>query len=83
MENNERYFADDRELGMGRPITRRDFLNGVAVGSSAALAHMLGPMDLYAAAQDNPGCYPPCSPACAIATMGLMKSPTLCATECF
>jgi spermidine dehydrogenase len=27
----------DRELGMGREITRRDFLNGVAVGTSGAL----------------------------------------------
>jgi spermidine dehydrogenase len=59
MQTNDRFSTSDRELGMGRPITRRDFLNGVAVGSSAALAHMLGPMDLYAAAQDNPGYYPP------------------------
>jgi spermidine dehydrogenase len=27
----------DRELGMGREITRRDFLNGVAVGAGASL----------------------------------------------
>lgn len=28
---------NDRELGMGREITRRDFLNGVAVGAGASL----------------------------------------------
>ena len=44
---------------MGRPITRRDFLNGVAVGGSGALAHLLGPESLRAAAQDNPDYYPP------------------------
>ncbi len=27
----------DRDLGMGRPITRRDFLNGMAVGVGAAM----------------------------------------------
>ena len=26
----------DRELGMDRPITRRDFLNGVALGVAGA-----------------------------------------------
>ena len=29
----------DRELGMGRRITRRDFLNGVAVGIGALGPH--------------------------------------------
>jgi len=57
--NNDRFSASDRELGMGQSITRRDFLNGVAIGGSAALAHMLGPTDLHAAAQDNPSYYPP------------------------
>jgi hypothetical protein len=27
----------DRELGMGRPIKRRDFLNGVVVASLASM----------------------------------------------
>jgi spermidine dehydrogenase len=54
----------DRELGMDRPITRRDFLNGVAVGIGGAfLGGALGPLgpDLAAAgfAQDAPGYYPP------------------------
>jgi spermidine dehydrogenase len=56
-----------RELGMNREITRRDFLNGVAVGAGAALA--VGPFaagKLLAAGildqsenQNSPGYYPP------------------------
>jgi len=49
----------DRELGMSRRITRRDFLNGVsmAVGGSA-LASSIGPFPALAA--DHPGsAYPP------------------------
>ena len=54
----------DRELGMHRNITRRDFLNGMAVGAGGVLA---GPwlQGLLAAetsgpsAQDRPGYYPP------------------------
>jgi spermidine dehydrogenase len=39
----------DRELGMSRKITRRDFLNGIAVTAGAAA---LMPWDLAAAGQD-------------------------------
>jgi spermidine dehydrogenase len=50
---------DDRELGMKRNITRRDFLNGVAVTAGAALM----PWQLLAAGDDDPekssGYYPP------------------------
>ena len=54
----------DRMLGMGRPITRRDFLNGIASGATAAAA---GPLfaaglpqtQLPAAAQVAAGYYPP------------------------
>jgi hypothetical protein len=28
---------DDRELGMDRPITRRDFLNGVGVAAASTV----------------------------------------------
>ncbi len=55
----------DRKLGMDRNITRRDFLNGVAVGASGAVAgSMLPGFALEAlggstAAQDQPGYYPP------------------------
>jgi spermidine dehydrogenase len=30
--------SEDRDLGMGRPIARRDFLNGIAVGVAGACA---------------------------------------------
>ena len=51
----------DRELGMGCPIGRRDFLNGVAI---AAGAFVTGGLPTLAEAasrfpQDEPGYYPP------------------------
>jgi spermidine dehydrogenase len=54
----------DRELGMSCPITRRDFLNGVAVGAGGLLASGWMPELLRAAEnelspQDRPGYYPP------------------------
>src|SRR6266436_839320 len=53
----------DRELGMSREITRRDFLNGVAVGTSAAAAESWLPGLAWAAGdlapQNKPGYYPP------------------------
>jgi len=55
----------DRELGMFRSITRRDFLNGVAIGAGAAATSSLLPSLAWAesaadlAAQDKPGYYPP------------------------
>jgi spermidine dehydrogenase len=53
----------DRELGMDRSITRRDFLNGVAIGAGGVLATgWLSGFDadvLAAFAQDAPGYYPP------------------------
>jgi spermidine dehydrogenase len=63
-DNDERQKQRDRELGMDRPITRRDFLNGVAIGIGAAMVGSgLGPLawDAQAAgfAQDAPGYYPP------------------------
>src|SRR5438874_2918138 len=57
--------ADDKKLGMDRQITRRDFLNGVAVGASGAVAESvlpsfaLGTLTPSLAAQDQPGYYPP------------------------
>jgi spermidine dehydrogenase len=52
-----------RRLGMGRPITRRDFIDGIAVSaalapSSRALA-AVGAEIVGTAAQDRPGYYPP------------------------
>ncbi|MDR3507831.1 MAG: NAD(P)-binding protein [Caulobacteraceae bacterium] len=54
----------DRELGMGRRIQRRDFLQGGLIGAGAALTGGLSPALAQAAeaeraAQDQPGYYPP------------------------
>jgi spermidine dehydrogenase len=55
----------DRTLGMDRNITRRDFLNGVAVGTGGAIAGSMMPgfaweaFGVSTAAQDQPGYYPP------------------------
>ncbi|MGB2890160.1 MAG: FAD/NAD(P)-binding protein [Candidatus Acidiferrales bacterium] len=55
----------DRYLGMDRPISRRDFLNGVAVGVGGALASAWvpgfewPPETAEKFAQDQPGYYPP------------------------
>jgi spermidine dehydrogenase len=58
---------NDRDLGMGREITRRDFLNGVAAGVGGTLAGgIFGAQELLAAAaldefapEKAPGYYPP------------------------
>ena len=49
----------DRELGMKRNITRRDFLNGIAVTAGAALMpwHLLAAGDVDP--EKSPGYYPP------------------------
>jgi spermidine dehydrogenase len=55
----------DKKLGMDRPIGRRDFLNGVAIGIGSTMAggFLPGPEWLAEAteqfAQDKPGYYPP------------------------
>jgi len=52
-----------RRLGMGRRITRRDFLDGVAVSAVlAASSRALAAVDregVGTAPQDHPGYYPP------------------------
>jgi spermidine dehydrogenase len=58
---------DDRRLGMGSPITRRDFLNGVAVGIGGAMAGWMSADLETLAAQGPAGTYPP-------ALMGLRGS---------
>jgi spermidine dehydrogenase len=56
---------EDKQLGMNRRITRRDFLNGVAVGAGGAAACSALPELVWAApgsrraAQDRPGYNPP------------------------
>ena len=55
----------DRKLGMDRNITRRDFLNGIAVGTGGAMAESIVPgfpwdaLNSSTAPQDRPGYYPP------------------------
>jgi spermidine dehydrogenase len=51
----------DRELGMHRNITRRDFLNGVAVAAGATMlpTGMLGALDSDADPEKSPDYYPP------------------------
>ncbi|HEY2659648.1 MAG TPA: NAD(P)-binding protein [Caulobacteraceae bacterium] len=54
----------DKDLGLDRPIERRDFLQGMLIGSGAALTAGLSPTLARAAeaekvAQDQPGYYPP------------------------
>ena len=49
---------NDRRLGMGSRITRRDFLNGVAVGVGGAMAGWMSP-DLETLLAQRPGTYPP------------------------
>src|SRR5271170_7535844 len=61
-DRENRKFASDRELGMHRAITRRDFLNGVAIGVGGTLASAWMPGLAFGdqtAAQDAPGYYPP------------------------
>ncbi|MGH9724431.1 MAG: NAD(P)-binding protein, partial [Candidatus Acidiferrales bacterium] len=65
MSNDEGKKARDRELGMGCPITRRDFLNGVAIGVGGAVVSGVMPGIEWASepavrlTQDTPGYYPP------------------------
>src|SRR5207248_6496981 len=55
--------TSDKDLGMHRAITRRDFLNGVAIGVGGAIAGRALPEISWLAAtgitQDAPGYYPP------------------------
>jgi spermidine dehydrogenase len=51
----------DSRLGMDRSITRRDFLNGIALATTAAISLPAGAIDASPStpAQDHPGYYPP------------------------
>ncbi len=55
--------SSDEALGMGRPIDRRDFLNGIAVAAGAAGGGFLGGTSAWAGAtpwpQDRPDYDPP------------------------
>ncbi|HEY7352811.1 MAG TPA: FAD/NAD(P)-binding protein [Terriglobales bacterium] len=63
-ENEERDPSRDHQLGMDRNVTRRDFLNGVAVTVGGALASssfpgLLAAQESQPTSQDAPGYYPP------------------------
>jgi len=45
---------DHRELGMNRPIARRDFLNGIAIGVTAGMSVLSGARAQSATAEDDP-----------------------------
>ena len=49
----------DRQSGRGASITRRDFLNGIAVGVGAAAAGSMSPAFATLLAADEAGGYPP------------------------
>ncbi len=53
--------SDDKELGMDRGITRRDFLNGVAVTAGAAMLppHLLAALQHDLDPERSPDYYPP------------------------
>ena len=62
MTDLERRSVRLRRLGMGRPITRRDFIDGIAVSAALAAssrAWAVDPERVVAAPQDRPGYYPP------------------------
>ena len=63
-DNESARRSRDRELGMHRNITRRDFLNGIAFGVGGTLASpwlggLLSAQMAAPSAQDRPGYYPP------------------------
>lgn len=60
-EANENDLNRDRELGMDRGITRRDFLNGVAVSAGVSLfpPHLLAALQHDLAPEKSPDYYPP------------------------
>src|SRR5580698_8949960 len=64
LNNEDGGRSRDLALGMHRNITRRDFLNGMAVGAGGMLASpwlggLLAAQTLTASAQGRPGYYPP------------------------
>ena len=60
-DSNEKDLRTDKELGMDRGITRRDFLNGVAVTAGASILHphMLAALEHDLDPEKSPNYYPP------------------------
>ena len=79
----------DRELGMDRAITRRDFLNGVAIGLGSMACHVnaeqlrVATTSVRTEYSPRPRRKLPAPPrkACAEARLVLSRSPTRCAME--
>jgi spermidine dehydrogenase len=51
--------SDNKDLGMGRAIARRDFLQGVAIGVATLTPELAHAAVAERALQDQPGYYPP------------------------
>jgi spermidine dehydrogenase len=59
MSDHRKAASLDRQLGMDQPITRRDFLNGVAMCASAVASNQLLAASNPLPAQAEPDYYPP------------------------
>ena len=72
----------DRLLGMDQPITRRDFLNGIAIGAAAAANPLLAAAlaDPFTPLRMLPATIRRCSPACAAVTPAPSRTLMPCAT---
>ncbi len=80
----------DRDLGMGKKISRRDFLNGMSVavgasilgansGANSTWMRAFAAADYPFAPEKDPDYYPPRRPDYAAATMDHGKWRTVCA----
>jgi spermidine dehydrogenase len=60
-DSKEKDLHNDKELGMDRGITRRDFLNGVAITAGATILppHLLSAMEGDLNPEGSPNYYPP------------------------
>jgi spermidine dehydrogenase len=60
-DSNKKDLRNDKELGMDRGITRRDFLNGVAftAGASVLPPHLLAALQYDLDPEKSPNYYPP------------------------
>lgn len=52
--NDRNLSGEDRALGMGRPITRRDFVNNTLIGTGGALLGAAAPLSFFSCAPAGP-----------------------------